>query len=78
MDELVDRWQSIAADARSEVLTVFEHLLTKGSIVNAAIHIEVQLDSHSEVTEDKSGFDLRTLDAAELIHVGGGYMAADY
>lgn len=46
--------------------------------MNAAIHIEVQLDSHSEVTEDKSGFDLRTLDAAELIHVGGGYMAADY
>jgi len=43
--------------------------------MNTAIQTEVQVE---EVTVETGALELRTLEGAEMIHVGGGYCAADY
>jgi hypothetical protein len=43
--------------------------------MNSAVQTEVQVE---EVIHEVPELTLRTLDGAEMIHVGGGYCAADY
>ena len=43
--------------------------------MNTTIQTEVQIE---EKGQEGAEITLRVLDAAEMIHVGGGYMAADY
>jgi hypothetical protein len=46
--------------------------------MNAATPSDVQLEDATMKTLETSGLQLRALESAEMIHVGGGYCAADY